>query len=56
MNKLSVGENVLSKEQFAARRTRSREHSIPELLDLLASGDLATRFFAEMALRDKTSV
>ena len=56
MSIVSIDKDAMSKEEFAARRTHSRERSIPELLDLLASDDLATRFFAEMALRDKTSV
>lgn len=56
MNTDSTDDTAMSKAEFALRRARSRERSIPELLDLLASDDLATRFFAEMALRDKTSV
>lgn len=32
------------------------ENSIDDLIDLLHSTDLQTRFFAEMCLRDATSV
>jgi hypothetical protein len=31
------------------------EHTIPELIELLTSEDLRTRFLAEMCLRDATS-
>ena len=31
------------------------KHSIDELIDLLNSDDLQTRFFAEMCLRDATN-
>ncbi len=40
---------------FAAARARMSKHSIPELIDLLASDDLRTRFLAEMCLRDATN-
>ena len=40
---------------FAAARARMREHTIPELIELLASADLRTRFLAEMCLRDATN-
>ena len=40
--------------KFAAERARMAERSIPQLLDLLASRDLRTRFLAEMSLRDAT--
>jgi hypothetical protein len=39
---------------FAAERARMSERSIPELIELLASADLRTRFLAEMCLRDAT--
>lgn len=39
---------------FAAARVRMSEHSIPELIELLASASLRTRFLAEMCLRDAT--
>ena len=38
--------------EFAAERARYRRRSIPELIDLLESEDLRTRFLAEMCLRD----
>jgi len=41
--------------KFAAERARMSEHSIPELIDLLSSANLRTRFIAEMCLRDATS-
>jgi hypothetical protein len=40
---------------FAAARARMCAHTIPELIELLASEDLRTRFLAEMCLRDATS-
>ncbi len=41
-------------EEFAEKRRDTAKNSIPELIDLLASEDLQTRFFAEMCLRDAT--
>lgn len=46
----------MKREEFAARRAALLERSIPELIRLLAADNLETRFFAEMALRDRTSV
>lgn len=46
----------MKREEFVARRARMLERSIPELIRLLESEDLETRFLAEMALRDRTSV
>ena len=46
----------LTREEFAARRDALRRRRVPELIDLLASDDLATRFIAEMVLRDHTNV
>jgi hypothetical protein len=40
---------------FARLRRQFAEKSISELIDLLAAEDLATRFVAEMCLRDATS-
>lgn len=40
---------------FAAARAHMSAHTIPELIDLLASADLRTRFLAEMCLRDATN-
>ena len=45
----------MKKEEFAERRKKFAENSIPELIDLLSDEDLQTRFFAEMCLRDATS-
>jgi len=39
---------------FRQTRARYARHSIPELIELLASDELSVRFFAEMALRDAT--
>lgn len=44
-----------SRNEFAAERARMRRHTIPELIELLESGRLRTRFLAEMALRDATN-
>jgi hypothetical protein len=40
---------------FALARARMSEHTIPELIELLASANLRTRFLAEMCLRDATN-
>ena len=42
------------REEFAAERARTARRRIPELIELLASEDLRTRFIAEMCLRDAT--
>jgi hypothetical protein len=44
-----------NQQSFRAERARMCEHSIPELIELLSSADLRTRFLAEMCLRDATS-
>ena len=41
--------------EFQQTRARYAQHTIPELIELLASDELPVRFFAEMALRDATS-
>ena len=46
----------MNRKEFAARRARMMKRSIPELIRLLEADDLKTRFLAEMALRDRTSV
>jgi hypothetical protein len=46
----------MNRQDFAEKRHAMAEHSIDELIDLLKSTDLQTRFFAEMCLRDATSV
>lgn len=38
--------------KFLSKRKEFRRKTVEQLLDLLASYDLKTRFFAEMALRD----
>ncbi|NMO20993.1 hypothetical protein HPC49_03075 [Pyxidicoccus fallax] len=40
---------------FAREREEMARHTIPELIELLESEDLRTRFLAEMVLRDATS-
>ena len=43
------------RKTFAAARARFARLSIPELIDLLSSENLRTRFLAEMCLRDATN-
>jgi hypothetical protein len=45
----------MRREEYAAARERLTRLSIPELIDLLSSDDLRTRFLAEMCLRDAAS-
>ncbi|HEX8475652.1 MAG TPA: hypothetical protein VF666_16635 [Pyrinomonadaceae bacterium] len=45
----------LRRSSFAAERALMARHSIPELIELLRSDDLRTRFLAEMCLRDATN-
>jgi hypothetical protein len=42
------------RDEFAAARAKMARHSIDQLIELLASEDLRTRFLAEMCLRDAT--
>ena len=42
----------LNRKEFAAERARVAAHTIPQLIELLGSEDLMTRFIAEMCLRD----
>ncbi len=44
----------MKRAEFVERRKVFAANSIPELIDLLSSIDLQTRFFAEMCLRDAT--
>ncbi len=44
----------MKREEYAEKRGEMSKNSIPELIDLLRSADLQTRFFAEMCLRDAT--
>jgi len=45
----------MDRKKFAEKRREIAKNSIDELVDLLSSEDLQTRFFAEMCLRDATS-
>jgi hypothetical protein len=45
----------MQRAKFKELRTTFGGKSVAELIDLLSSGDLQTRFFAEMALRDATA-
>jgi len=44
----------MKREEFAELRRSFSERSVPELLELLESEELKTRFVAEMCLRDAT--
>lgn len=46
----------MKRKEFADLRRKMAENSINELVELLSSEDLQTRFLAEMCLRDATSV
>lgn len=45
----------MKRPDFAAARAEMARRSIDELIALLESGDLPTRFLAEMCLRDATN-
>ncbi len=45
----------MTQTEFAAARARLSRRTIPELIRLLESEDLGTRFIAEMCLRDATN-
>ena len=45
----------MQREEYAAAREQMNKLSIPELIELLSSEELRTRFLAEMCLRDATS-
>ncbi len=45
----------MNRKEFAEERAAFAENSIDELIDLLRSENLQTRFFAEMRLRDVTN-
>jgi len=47
-----VSDGAGGRERFAAERARMARRRIPELISLLESGDLRTRFLAEMCLRE----
>lgn len=42
----------MNKQEFAKKRGAMARNSIDELIELLSSDELQTRFFAEMCLRD----
>lgn len=42
------------RDTFARERARMARRNIPDLIGLLESEDLGTRFLAEMCLREKT--
>ncbi len=44
----------MNRKEFTEKRGAFAEHSIDELIELLSSDELPTRFFAEMCLRDAT--
>jgi hypothetical protein len=44
----------MKRPEFVAKRSAMSRNSISELIDLLASEELETRFLAEMCLRDAT--
>ncbi|MGH9944951.1 MAG: hypothetical protein ACRD9R_21590 [Pyrinomonadaceae bacterium] len=44
----------MERTEFRAERGRMSRRTIPELIELLSSEDLRTRFLAEMCLRDAT--
>lgn len=46
----------MNRKEFVILRKSFARKTIAELVELLASKDLQTRFFAEMCLRDATSV
>jgi len=45
----------MNRREFAKKRREMAKNSIDELLELLSSENLETRFLAEMCLRDATS-
>ncbi|RKH41267.1 hypothetical protein D7X12_18735 [Corallococcus sicarius] len=51
----NTGAMAQDSEGFARAREQMGQHTIPELIDLLESEDVRTRFLAEMCLRDATS-
>jgi len=46
----------MNKTDFIEKRREMAQKSIEELIEILSSDDLQTRFLAEMCLRDATSV
>lgn len=50
-----IFDDFMKRAEFAEKRCAMAQKSIEELIELLESEDLQTRFFAEMCLRDATS-
>ena len=46
----------MNKAEFVEKRREMGRKTIDELINLLSSENLQTRFFAEMCLRDATGV
>ena len=46
----------MNRQEFTEKRRKMAQKSIEELIETLSADDLETRFFAEMCLRDATSV
>ncbi len=46
---------LMNKVEFSSKRKEFAEKTIDELIELLSSENLQTRFFAEMCLRDATN-
>ncbi len=46
----------MKRSDYTEKRRAMARRPIDELIELLASEELETRFFAEMCLRDATSV
>lgn len=46
----------MKRNEYAEKRGEMAKKNIEELIETLSSEDLQTRFFAEMCLRDATSV
>jgi hypothetical protein len=45
----------MDRKEFREKRRKLSQLAVSELIDLLSSDDLDTRFLAEMCLRDATS-
>jgi len=51
----ALGGGRMRPDEFREARSRMAEKPIPELIEILASDNLRTRFLAEMCLRDATN-
>lgn len=45
----------MNRKEFAEKRSAMAKKSIDELIEMLSSDELPTRFLAEMCLRDQTN-